>query len=88
MSETRSNIKVSRIWLFITLLSLYKSVWDFFSLHTRGDLPQADCDATDVYMNYTNTNPAYTDLDPANMTEDNVYSSLWWTVMISLEVEQ
>ncbi|XP_047466127.1 uncharacterized protein LOC125023135 [Mugil cephalus] len=43
---------------------------------SKGALPHADSDATDVYMNYTTTNQAYTDLDPANMTEDNVYSSL------------
>ncbi|XP_051241889.1 uncharacterized protein LOC127355252 [Dicentrarchus labrax] len=39
----------------------------------KGALPKTDSDG-DVYMNYTNQ--AYTDLDPTNMTGDNVYSSL------------
>ncbi|KAM8736583.1 uncharacterized protein AB9X84_021956 [Acanthopagrus schlegelii] len=38
-------------------------------------VPPADGDG-DVYMNYTSTNQAYTDLDLTNMTTDNVYSSL------------
>ncbi|XP_041809818.1 uncharacterized protein LOC121618395 [Chelmon rostratus] len=38
-------------------------------------LPKTDSDG-DVYMNYTSTNHAYTDLDPTNVAEDNVYSSL------------
>ncbi|KAM7403230.1 hypothetical protein PAMA_003921 [Pampus argenteus] len=38
-------------------------------------LPQTDGDG-DVYMNYTSTNQAYTDLDPANMTGNNMYASL------------
>uniref|UniRef100_A0A1A8RKV2 Adhesion molecule with Ig-like domain 3 n=1 Tax=Nothobranchius rachovii TaxID=451742 RepID=A0A1A8RKV2_9TELE len=37
--------------------------------------PPADPDG-DVYMNYTGPNPAYTDLNPANMAGDNLYSSL------------
>lgn len=41
----------------------------------KGGLPKPDSDG-DVYMNYTSTNHAYTDLDPTNVTEDNVYSSL------------
>ncbi|KAM9341534.1 uncharacterized protein ABDE67_015186 [Symphorus nematophorus] len=41
----------------------------------KGGLPKTDCEA-DVYMNYTSTNQAYTDLDPTNMTADNVYSCL------------
>ncbi|KAG7510671.1 hypothetical protein JOB18_027989 [Solea senegalensis] len=32
--------------------------------------------AGDVYMNCTSMNQAYTNLDPTNMTADNVYSSL------------
>ncbi|XP_030614971.1 uncharacterized protein LOC115801341 [Archocentrus centrarchus] len=40
---------------------------------SKGDLPQPD---KDVYMNYTSTNQYYVDLDPTNMTGDNVYSSL------------
>ncbi|XP_042244523.1 uncharacterized protein LOC121880950 [Thunnus maccoyii] len=39
----------------------------------KGCLPQTD---GDVYMNYVNTNQAYSDLDPAKMTGDNVYASL------------
>ncbi|XP_044023070.1 uncharacterized protein LOC122861989 isoform X2 [Siniperca chuatsi] len=38
-------------------------------------LPQSDSDG-DVYMNYTSTNQVYTDLDPTNMKDDNVYSGL------------
>ncbi|XP_027130311.1 uncharacterized protein LOC113744544 isoform X1 [Larimichthys crocea] len=41
----------------------------------EGNLPKIDNDA-DVYMNYTSTNQAYSDLDQANMNTDNVYSSL------------
>ncbi|XP_030299012.1 uncharacterized protein LOC115597322 [Sparus aurata] len=41
----------------------------------KGVVPPADADG-DVYMNYTSTNQAYTDLDITNMTTDNVYSSL------------
>ncbi|XP_022606882.1 uncharacterized protein LOC111226072 [Seriola dumerili] len=41
----------------------------------KGDFPQTESDG-DVYMNYTSTNQAYTNLDPTNMTGDNVYSSL------------
>ncbi|KAI3367625.1 hypothetical protein L3Q82_026473, partial [Scortum barcoo] len=41
----------------------------------KGGLPQTDSDG-DVYMNYTSTNQAYSDLDLTNMTGDNVYSSL------------
>lgn len=44
---------------------------------SKGGLPQSDSDG-DVYMNYTSNNPAYSDLDPTNMTQDNVYSSLSW----------
>lgn len=33
-------------------------------------------DDGDVYMNYTSTNQNYSDLDPARMTDENVYSSL------------
>ncbi|KAM9842216.1 uncharacterized protein ACBR49_013665 [Aulostomus maculatus] len=39
----------------------------------NGDLPQHD---GDVYINYTNTNQAYTDLNPVTMTGDNIYSSV------------
>ncbi|XP_023133228.2 uncharacterized protein LOC111573346 [Amphiprion ocellaris] len=42
---------------------------------SKGGLPQGDSDG-DVYINYTGSNPAYTDLDPTNMTQDNVYSSI------------
>ncbi|XP_026163201.1 uncharacterized protein LOC113130633 [Mastacembelus armatus] len=42
---------------------------------TKGGLPQTGKE-DDVYMNYTNTNQAYSDLDPTNMTADNVYSCL------------
>ncbi|XP_074548752.1 uncharacterized protein LOC141806933 [Halichoeres trimaculatus] len=41
----------------------------------KGGLQQTEADG-DVYINYTNTNPAYSDLDPASMNDDNVYSSL------------
>ncbi|XP_038585130.1 uncharacterized protein LOC119910542 [Micropterus salmoides] len=41
----------------------------------KGGLPQADSDR-DVYMNYTNTNRAYTDLGSTHKNEDNVYSVL------------
>ncbi|XP_071354809.1 uncharacterized protein [Trachinotus anak] len=41
----------------------------------KGDFQQTESDG-DVYMNYTSTNQAYTNLDPTNMTGDNVYSSL------------
>ncbi|XP_039992270.1 uncharacterized protein LOC120794937 [Xiphias gladius] len=41
----------------------------------KGGLPQTENNA-DVYMNYTSTNRAYMDLDPTNITGDNVYSSL------------
>ncbi|GAA6213423.1 uncharacterized protein LOC108875078 [Lates japonicus] len=41
----------------------------------KGGFPQVESDG-DVYMNYTSTNKAYSDLDPTNMTGDNVYSSL------------
>ncbi|XP_034530154.1 uncharacterized protein LOC117805735 [Notolabrus celidotus] len=41
----------------------------------KGGLQQTDTEG-EVYMNYTNTNQAYSDLDPASMTDDNVYSSL------------
>ncbi|KAM3594850.1 uncharacterized protein V6R79_014945 [Siganus canaliculatus] len=41
---------------------------------TKEALPKADSD--EVYMNYTSTNQAYTDLTPSNMTAENVYSSL------------
>ncbi|XP_035466335.1 uncharacterized protein LOC118286194 isoform X1 [Scophthalmus maximus] len=41
----------------------------------KGCLPQTQCHG-DVYMNYTSTNQAYSDLDPTNRTEDSVYSSL------------
>ncbi|XP_017269069.1 uncharacterized protein LOC108234398 [Kryptolebias marmoratus] len=37
--------------------------------------PQADCDG-DMYMNYTHMDRSYTDLDPANMSGDNLYSTL------------
>nr|XP_020503654.1 uncharacterized protein LOC109994587 [Labrus bergylta] len=39
------------------------------------DLQQAESEG-DVYMNYTSTNQAYSDLDPVTMTDDSVYSSL------------
>ncbi|XP_008305084.1 uncharacterized protein LOC103376482 [Stegastes partitus] len=42
---------------------------------SKAGLPQNDSDG-DVYMNYTNSNPGYTDLDPTSVTADNVYSSL------------
>ncbi|XP_068582578.1 uncharacterized protein [Cebidichthys violaceus] len=41
----------------------------------KGGLPHTESDG-DVYINYTNTSQDYTDLDPTNVTEDNVYSSL------------
>ncbi|KAM9707425.1 uncharacterized protein ACNS7B_000034 [Menidia menidia] len=41
---------------------------------SKGHSPQADSD-TDVYINYTSTS-AYTNLDPSNMTGENVYSTL------------
>ncbi|XP_075874114.1 uncharacterized protein LOC142883266 [Nelusetta ayraudi] len=41
----------------------------------EGDLPKRDCEG-DVYMNYEDSNPAYSDLDPSNLSVDNVYSSL------------
>ncbi|XP_070699006.1 uncharacterized protein [Pempheris klunzingeri] len=41
----------------------------------KGSFPQTDGDG-DVYMNYTSTNQAYTDLNPTNVTGDNAYSSL------------
>ncbi|XP_029983265.1 uncharacterized protein LOC115414184 isoform X1 [Sphaeramia orbicularis] len=37
---------------------------------------QQDGADRDVYMNYTSSNQAYSDLDPKNMTDDNLYSSL------------
>ncbi|XP_076013783.1 uncharacterized protein LOC143006287 [Genypterus blacodes] len=40
----------------------------------KGDLPQAE--AGEVYMNYTHTNDAYTDLDPTYLTGGDVYTSL------------
>nr|XP_046269638.1 uncharacterized protein LOC124072336 [Scatophagus argus] len=40
----------------------------------KGDLPKIDNDG-DVYINYTHTNSAYTDLD-TTITEDNLYSVL------------
>nr|XP_020446627.1 uncharacterized protein LOC109955126 [Monopterus albus] len=40
-----------------------------------GGLPQTESER-DVYINYTRTDHAYTDLDPANVIVDNVYSSL------------
>ena len=40
----------------------------------RGGLPETEVEGD--YMNYTNTNPAYTDLDITNVTEENVYSCL------------
>ncbi|XP_074516985.1 uncharacterized protein LOC141783525 [Sebastes fasciatus] len=40
----------------------------------KGGLPQTESDGG-MYMNYTNTSPSYSDLDPS-MKEDNVYSSL------------
>ncbi|XP_042356005.1 uncharacterized protein LOC121953159 [Plectropomus leopardus] len=42
---------------------------------SKGGLPHPEIDG-DVYMNYTNTSPAYTDLDPTIVAVDNVYSSL------------
>ncbi|KAK2825937.1 hypothetical protein Q5P01_020151 [Channa striata] len=42
---------------------------------SKGGLPQNQADG-DVYMNYSTSNQAYSDLDPTNMTVDNVYSSL------------
>ncbi|KAG7224135.1 hypothetical protein INR49_019870, partial [Caranx melampygus] len=39
----------------------------------KGDFPQTGGDG-DVYMNYTSTSQAYTNLDPTNMTADNIYS--------------
>ncbi|XP_069563210.1 uncharacterized protein [Brachyistius frenatus] len=44
-------------------------------MQSKGDLPQTDDDG-DVYINYTSTNQAYTDLDPTNVTGDNMYSDL------------
>ncbi|XP_060918860.1 uncharacterized protein LOC132993185 [Labrus mixtus] len=41
----------------------------------KGDLQQTESEG-DVYMNYTSTNQAYSDLDPVTMTDDSVYSSL------------
>ncbi|XP_054469930.1 uncharacterized protein LOC129103466 [Anoplopoma fimbria] len=41
----------------------------------KGGLPHTESDG-DVYINYTNNRQAYTDLDPTNVTTDNVYSSL------------
>lgn len=41
----------------------------------KGGLQQAEADG-DVYMNYTSTNQAYSDLDPSSMNDNNVYSSL------------
>ncbi|XP_056282639.1 uncharacterized protein LOC130201593 isoform X2 [Pseudoliparis swirei] len=41
----------------------------------KGGLPHTECGG-DVYMNYTNTSQAYTDLDPTNMTREDLYSSL------------
>ncbi|XP_075964779.1 uncharacterized protein LOC142968684 isoform X2 [Anarhichas minor] len=41
----------------------------------KGGLPHTESDG-DVYINYTNTSQDYTDLDPTDVTEDNVYSSL------------
>ncbi|XP_029973541.1 uncharacterized protein LOC115407302 isoform X2 [Salarias fasciatus] len=42
---------------------------------TKGGLPDMGIES-DVYMNYTNSNPAYSDLDPNSMADDSVYSSL------------
>ncbi|CAB1461113.1 unnamed protein product [Pleuronectes platessa] len=41
----------------------------------KGGLPPAQGDG-DVYMNYTSPNQDYSNLDPVNMTGDNMYSSL------------
>ncbi|XP_026195758.1 uncharacterized protein LOC113148310 [Anabas testudineus] len=41
----------------------------------KGRFPQSEGDG-DVYINYSSTSQPYTDLDPANMTVDNVYSTL------------
>ncbi|CAN9502500.1 unnamed protein product [Ophioblennius macclurei] len=42
---------------------------------SKGVLPEKGMES-DVYMNYTNSNPGYSDLDLSSVTEDNVYSSL------------
>lgn len=63
--------------LFLLLIREHMHIGHIFLL-TRGVVPPADGDG-DVYMNETSTNQAYTDLDPINMTMDNVYSSLSWT---------
>ncbi|XP_041827448.1 uncharacterized protein LOC121630945 [Melanotaenia boesemani] len=42
---------------------------------SKGGFPQAESDG-DVYINYTSTNHAYTNLDPTNVTEVNLYSTL------------
>ncbi|XP_029350340.1 uncharacterized protein LOC115036327 isoform X2 [Echeneis naucrates] len=42
---------------------------------SKGSFPSTERDGN-VYMNYTSTNQAYTNLDPIKMTEDNTYSSL------------
>lgn len=64
------------------LLFFFRTRWVFYSLTSflrtpRGGLPKKDCEG-DVYMNYANSNPAYSDLDPSSMSVDNVYSSLSW----------
>ncbi|XP_060938131.1 uncharacterized protein LOC133014934 [Limanda limanda] len=41
----------------------------------KGGLPSTQGDGN-VYMNYTNTNQDYSNLDPVNMTGDSMYSSL------------
>lgn len=56
-------------WVFNSLI--------FFLWTPRGDSPKRDCEG-DVYMNYEDSNPAYSDLDPGNMSVDDVYSSLSW----------
>ncbi|KAM9354181.1 uncharacterized protein KZ484_012368 [Pholidichthys leucotaenia] len=44
------------------------------AMASKGGFPQTDSDG-DVYMNYTSTNQNYSDLDPTNMTGDNLYST-------------
>lgn len=65
------------VWKFAQLNDKWHSCSDHTLLLTRGGLPNYDNEG-EVYMNYTGTNPAYTDLDPTRMTADNLYASLSW----------
>lgn len=50
----------------------------YYYSYTSGNQTTSDCEG-EMYMNYQPTDQAYTDLAPAYMTGDDVYSSLSWT---------